>query len=414
MSIFDVAASSLFSTRASQQAQLEGLAQRQLSNALELFVAKKYDEAISTFKRAIGLAPLSSTATNAYDYMARSYLSKEDVKSAIATYQESLRSNPTNAETHVALGKIYVTQEDLTKAKESFAQAVRLEPSPANRYALAQTHMEMGDYKAAEAEFRIVRDAQLDKPNGEYGLGLVYAKQGKTDDAISSFKRAISIQKDFWFAHVELGFALTDSGERDKAQEIVGNMKGKADDLADTLSAYIKEKTPAEMTASLFTNAYLKSNATLEKQLAAYNPLDFQKSLGPKTAVSSLSSYLSVAGGQQVFAMTFMFNKQMDAQSVENVLNWNITRETNCKQGSTYNFGMPVPSTEAKLDLHPIVVRYSAEDQSATLLFRITQNAEGNATIDPSHIKFGFSGVDTFGYQLSKKADEYTGFRGFA
>jgi hypothetical protein len=75
---------------------------------------------------------------------------------------------------------------------------------------------------------------------------------------------------------------------------------------------------------------------------------------------------------------------------------------------------MPVPSTEAKLGLHPVVVRYSEEDQSATLLFRITQNAEGNATIDPSHIKFGFSGVDTFGYQLSKKADEYTGFHGFA
>ena len=414
MSIFDVAASSLFVSRASQQAQMENFAQRQLSNALELYVAKKYDEAISSFKRAIGMSPLSSTATNAYDYMARSYLSKEDTKSAIATYQESLRSNPTNAETHVALGKIYVTQDDLTKAKDAFAQAVRLDPSAANRYALAQTHMELGDYKAAEAEFRTVRDMQLDKPNGEYGLGLTYAKQGKTADAISAFERAISIQKDFWFAHVELGFALTDSGERDKAQEIADNMVGKADDLVDTLSAYIYEKTPAEMTTSLFTNAYLKSNDTLEKQLAAYNPLDFQKSLGPKTAVASLSSYLSVAGGQQVFAMTFMFNKQMDAQSVENVLNWDITREANFQRGSTYNFGMPVPTTEAKLDLHPAVVRYSAEDQTATVLFRVTQNAEGNATIDPSHIKFSFNGTDTQGQKISKNADEYTGFSGFA
>ena len=395
MDVISASASSLFVTRSDQQAQMENSAQRQLSSALELFTAKKYDEAITVFKRAIGLAPLTSTATNAYDYMARSYLMKEDPRSAIAAYQESLRANPTNAETHGSLGNIYVTQGDMEKAKASYLQAVRLDPSSANRYALGQAYLELGDYRNAEEQFRQVKDLEPGKPNGHYGLGLVYAKQGRADDAINAFQRAISIQKDFWYAHAELGQVLADVGERDKASELVGAMTGKADDLAGTLSAYIYEKTPAEM-------------------VAVYATSTFQKSAGPRTTVASLGSYLSNPGDQQTFSMIFAFNKAMDEQSVENVRNWTIFRAYDYGRGTTYNFGMPVPDTEVALDRYPVSVSYNPEEQTATVLFRVTQNANGDGTIDPSHIKFAFSGNDVLGLKISDKADEYSGFSGFA
>lgn len=395
MDIISASASSLFSTRANQQAQMENLAQRQLSSALELFTAKKYDEAIATFKRAIALAPLSSTATNAYDYMARSYLMKEDVRLAIGAYEESLRANPTDANAHAQLGNIHVTQGELGKAKAAYQEAVRLDPSSANRYALGQTHMELGEYGNAEAQFRAVRDLEPAKPNGDYALGQLYARQGKTQDAINAFQRAIGLQKDFWFAHAELGYVLADIGERDKAAEIVGQMRGQADDLANTLDAYIYEKTPAQMLTVFATSTFARFS-------------------GPKTPVADLGTYLTSPGGQQTFSMIFAFNKDMDTQSVENVRNWSISRADDFGRGTTYNFGMLLPQTEINLDRYPLSVSYSGEDRTATVLFRVTQNGAGDGTLDPSHIKFSFSGNDVFGLKISDQADEYSGFSGFA
>ncbi|MEW6676692.1 MAG: tetratricopeptide repeat protein [Pseudomonadota bacterium] len=395
MDVISANASALFSTRASQQAQLENLAQRQLSSALEFFTAQKYDEAIVTFKRAISLAPLSSTATSAYDYMARAYLSKEDVGSAIAAYRESLRGNPTDANAYAQLGNIYVTQGDMEQAKTAYQQAVRLDPSSPNRYSLGQAYLELGDYASAISEFQAVKELEAGKPNGDYGLGLVYARQGKTEEAVRAFERAISLQADFWFAHVELGYALTELGERDKAAELVQEMRGQADDLADTLDAYIYEKTPAEMAAVLATSTFARFS-------------------GPKTLVANLDSYLATPGGQQTFSMVFMFNKDMDAQSVENVRNWSIARAYDLGRGTIYNYGMTVPDTEIALDRYPVSVTYNEEDRTATVLFRVTQNAAGDGTLDPSHIKFSFSGSDTFGQKIGDQADEYLGVRGFA
>lgn len=374
---------------------MENLAQRQLSSALELFTAKKYDEAIAVFKRAIGLAPLTSTATNAYDYMARAYLSKDDAKSAIAAYRESLRSNPTNADTHVALGQIYIIQGELDKARESYTQAVKLDPSGANLYSLGQTYLEMEQYGEAERQFNLVKDKEPGKPNGDYGLGLTYARQGRTTDAISSFERAISLQKDFWYAHVELGYILADSGERDKASEIVATLQPKASDLAQTLGNYIFEKTPAEM-------------------VALYSTSTFQHKLGPSTQVSSLGSYLASADGQQTFSMEFQFNKQMDKQSVENVLNWSIARSVDTGRGDAYNFGLPLAATEISLPRYPLLVIYSEDNLTAKVLFNVRQNDTGDGTLDPSHIKFSFSGKDVVGLAMNPKADEYSGFSGFA
>lgn len=395
MDVISATAAGLFASASSRQAQLENLAQRQLASALELFQEQKYDEAIATFKRAIGLAPLSSTATGAYDYMARAYLMKEDVQSAIAAYRESLRANPTDANAHVQLGNIHVTQGDLEQARASYQEAVRLDPSSANRYSLGQTYLELGEYANAEAQFKAVKELEPGKANGDYGLGLVYAGQGRTRDAIAAFERAIGRERDFWFAHVELGYVLTDIGEGERAAELVQAMRGKADDLADSLDAYIYQKTPAELLTVFATSTFARFS-------------------GPRTQVSGLGEYLTVPGGQQTFSMIFAFNKDMDAQSVENVLNWNISRAYDFGRGTVYNYGMPVPETEITLDRYPVSVSYNAVDRTATVLFRVTQNATGDGTLDPSHIKFSFSGNDVFGLKISDQADEYSGVNGFA
>ena len=58
----------------------------------------------------------------------------------------------------------------------------------------------------------------------------------------------------------------------------------------------------------------------------------------------------------------------------------------------------------------PVGVTYSADSNTATVQFRVSQNATGSATLDPAHLVFKFSGVDAYRHAMDKSADEYSGF----
>ena len=112
--------------------------------------------------------------------------------------------------------------------------------------------------------------------------------------------------------------------------------------------------------------------------------------------------------------MKFQFDKEMDRESVENVLNWNIGRSTQSGPGQAYNFGRPIPDTETTLYPFPKHVYYDADNLTATVYFSIRQNEAGDATIDPNHIEFKFSGEDAYGYKMDPKYDQFMGFSGVA
>jgi tetratricopeptide (TPR) repeat protein len=390
-------ANGLFVSSADQNAQMESFAQRGLTKALQLFSNKRYAEAIPVFKRAIGMSPRSETALNAYDYLAKSYLSLEekDTRSAIATYEQSLRLAPDRAATHMALGNIHFEDENHEAAQAAYAQAVKLDGSAGNRYALGQALLELGRYDEAESQFRKVREQSPRKPDGDFGLGLVYARQGRGEEAIGAFQRAIETKADFWFSYEELGYVLTDQGELEQARELVDILEPKAPELATTLSRYITQQTPPEM-------------------VSVYSTSTFLYTLGPRTQVAALGDYLTEPGSQRSFSMAFQFSKSMDAQSVENVLNWSISRSLDTGRADGYNFSLPIPATEVSLPANPSSVEYDAETGTATLFFSVRQNDTADGTIDPYHIKFSFKGLDAEGLAMNSQADEYTGFSGFA
>jgi polyisoprenoid-binding protein YceI len=59
-------------------------------------------------------------------------------------------------------------------------------------------------------------------------------------------------------------------------------------------------------------------------------------------------------------------------------------------------------------------VTWDEKNLAATVYFTVTQNAAANATIDPSHIEFKFSGRDIYGLNMNSKFDQFTGFSGVA
>ncbi|MGD8676481.1 MAG: hypothetical protein PVG81_11810, partial [Desulfobacterales bacterium] len=78
--------------------------------------------------------------------------------------------------------------------------------------------------------------------------------------------------------------------------------------------------------------------------------------------------------------------------------------------GTAYNFGLPAPQTEVQPPPIPVNVYYDAEEMTATVYFKIQQNATADGTIDPSHIEFRFAGKDIFGLKMNPDFDQFTGF----
>jgi hypothetical protein len=57
----------------------------------------------------------------------------------------------------------------------------------------------------------------------------------------------------------------------------------------------------------------------------------------------------------------------------------------------------------------PVSVVYDQNSQTADVKFRVTQNASGDGTLDPSHLVFAFHGLDAYGKAMDAAADQYSG-----
>jgi tetratricopeptide (TPR) repeat protein len=395
MAYLGISNTDFFSATIQQNSQLESLANGALSKGIDLYMRQDYEGAIREFRRSIGLAPNSSYSTDASDYMANAYMALGDTDGAIKAYQDALRRSPDRDDIYISLGNIYFSDEKYNEAAEAYEKAVKLWSSAGNHYALGQAYLKAERYSEAELEFNAVLRKEPDKPSGYYGLGLNFSKQGRYEEAIAQFKEAIRVNPKFYDGYAELGYAYADLGEMDEAQQMVNSLESVAPDLADTVSRYMYKVDPPKF---MFT----------------YANEAFNYHLPWKTPLSSLDSYLMTPNSEKTFKMVFQFDKEMDRESVENVLNWNIGRSTQSGPGQAYNYGFPVPDTEVTLSPFPLSVYYDADELTATVYFTVRQNAAGDGTIDPAHIEFKFSGEDAYGHSMDYKYDQFMGFSGIA
>jgi len=388
----------IFGGASNRSAQLNNLALRELDKGLSQFTGKNYELAIDYFNKAIRLSPGTDTAVNAHDFKARTLLSQGNKQAAIESYQAAIKIDPTRDDLHALLGNIYTTEQRFEEAVASYEQAVTKNPTAANRYSLGQGYLATGRLDEAKAQFEFVRQLSPTDPFGNFGLGLVNARQERYDFAIEAFDAAIAIKSDYWEAYAEKGFALMDSGEPLQALDIAQTLATSDEALAAQLSQYIFEKSQPKMTATYVSPLYAFFTATQ----------------GPGTQLAGVNAYLNTANAQLTFSMVFQFSKPMDAASVENIFNWSIARATGTGRGDGYNLDMQLRDTEVTLPAQPHAVYYDQKELTATVLFKLRQNDTVTATIDPSHINFTFTGKDSLGVSMDKSADMYSGFSSFA
>jgi tetratricopeptide (TPR) repeat protein len=385
----------IFSATIQQPQQLESLANGALSKGIDLYMRQDYEGAIKEFRRSIGLAPNSSYSTDASTYMANAYLALGDSDGAVKAYEDALKRSPNRDDIYISLGNIHFSRDQYDEAVKAYEKAVKIWPSSDNHYALGQAYLNADRHTEADREFNTVLRMDPDKPNGNYGLGLNFSKQGRYEDAILQFKEAVRLDGKFYDGYAELGYAYADLGEMEEAQRVADTLEQVAPDLADTLSRYMYKVDPP-------------------KFMFAHATSGFNYHMPWKTPLSALNGYLATPNAEKTFTMNFQFDKEMDRESVENVLNWGIGRSTQSGPGQAYNFGRPVPDTEVTLPPFPKHVYYDEDTLTATVYFTVRQNAAGDGTLDPAHIEFKFTGEDNYGNSMDENFDQFMGFSGVA
>ena len=143
------------------------------------------------------------------------------------------------------------------EAVELYREAIQLRPSyPAAQVGLARLLMDLNQFKEAHAAIDAARVARPVYPEASAVEGRIYAEAAFTDQAISSFRRAIREGKGFQpEAHVGLAKVLEEKGQ---FQEAVAELKTAINQLSDSEpviyqmlgSAYEKIEKPQEAVAA--------------------------------------------------------------------------------------------------------------------------------------------------------------------
>ncbi|MBK7367790.1 MAG: tetratricopeptide repeat protein [Candidatus Eisenbacteria bacterium] len=368
--------------------QYAALARGALGRGAERVQAQDYETALTEFKRAAAYDP---TLTDTYRNMGRVYELLGRDEEAVSAYRRGISADTSSDLSRQDLASFFMTHNRYAEAEAELKVIVRNNPNSAGPIAsLGHIYLSQGRIAEAETKFdRVLQLAPRDAAS-HYSRGLVHAKKGELGDAITELERAIDIKPAYAAARAELAYAYFDNGEKDKAEEQVTALldmnTNESISLAYTASRYID-------TPKILFQDYIHSS--------------FNTLLGPGTSLSTLDERLATPGASVTFTMSFQFNQDMDPNSVQDIWNWTISKATGGEAG-VYNHGANLhPENEAYIMPYPIAVAYDKEKQTATLYFRVSQNANGNAVMDPSHWVFSFSGTDVSGRSMDPGADQY-------
>ena len=374
-------------------ANREALATTAISRGATRLQSQDLEGAITEFKRAVAYNP---NLTVAYQYQGRVYSMMGRRGDAVDAFERAVRTDPADPAARAELAKAYLADQRFAEAEGEFKQLARARPNDVGPHAsLGYLYLSQGRLAEADTQMTRVTELAPRDPGAWKSLGLVRNAQGQYSEAVRMFKRSIELDPKYVDSYSELGFAYFGLEEFDKADEQVEQLRRIGTDRAQALAF--------ELELSMLTPkiAYLDSSEST-----------FIASLGPGTALSTLDPSLATPGAVATFTMTFRFNQPMDAVSMQTTTNWSISKALG-GEGGLYNHGANRNAArEVSILPTPISVVYDPDKQTATVYFRVRQNAAGDGLIDPSHWVFQFSGTDAAGNAMDRRGDQYNGYVG--
>ena len=369
------------------QGQRAQLAQYAIQKAAGYLQENKNDEAIKEFKKALAFDPQNATA---HTYIGKIYQSQGKTAEAIKEFKSVVQNDRTSVTARNNLGNAYLQAKQYADAEKEFKTAARMDPiNPLADYTLGILYTQTESYGKAEAQFNKVAKISPRDGNVFYALGALFNKTGRSEEAVKNLEKALTLKKDFPAANFELGSAYANLGDEDKAQEQLSILKTKDSNLYNSLSSILNKPKMVYMDST--------------------NNKSFNQLLGPRTPLWMLDPTLMDANASKKVTVAIQFSNEMDIASIMNPANWEISRANNT-EGGYYNSYMPTTSREVSIPKRPYSVTYDPTTQQASVTFTVQQNENGDATIDPSHLVFKFSGKDADGRQMDTGGDQIDGY----
>jgi len=187
-----------------------------LRNALgwTLFQDGRPAEAAEEYRRALTANPDNAKAHN---NLALALVELGQLEEAAVHFQKSLALQP-RAEIYSDLGFTLARLGKPEDALANYKKALELDPKCASaHFNLAVTLVQAGKFREAEPHYRT---ALAGRPNAEThnGLGYVLARQGRTDEAVDEFRKAIDLDARYTPAYNNLAEALAAEGKLEEAE----------------------------------------------------------------------------------------------------------------------------------------------------------------------------------------------------
>jgi tetratricopeptide (TPR) repeat protein len=174
---------------------------------------------------------------------------------AIELYNQLLALYPEDYDIHYEVGQYYFgVAQNFQKAIEKFETVLELYP----KHKMAHNHLAYAYAHVGELErafYILDKYAELapDEPNPFDSYGELLMSEGRLEDAIKMFEKALDVKPDFWHSKIHMASAYRDLGKFRKARKLLTQIE------ADTLY----EKVRAMTTHHLALNAIAAGNLDL-------------------------------------------------------------------------------------------------------------------------------------------------------
>lgn len=123
------------------------------------------------------------------------YLKAGRPEDAVRVYQKMTEMEPDASAPYCSLGNALVSLGELDCAEEAYMKAVEIDPSETGVFysRLAYVYVNAGHTIRAEKLYRKCLEFRFNEPMYHCGLGDILIKQGKVDDALDEYEKAVQM-----------------------------------------------------------------------------------------------------------------------------------------------------------------------------------------------------------------------------
>jgi len=148
-------------------------------------------------------------AEETYVQIGYSHVQEQNFPSAKLAFERALELNSSSAGALMGLGIIYAREDEPALAEKKFSLAIKNDPTQEARFQYAIWKYNLGDYQKAYSEMsRVAKDTSyLKRANAHDIVGLLEMRMNKFDDAIVSFRKAITLNRQMVPSYINLANA---------------------------------------------------------------------------------------------------------------------------------------------------------------------------------------------------------------